>query len=72
MVSRLFGLLFLFALPTVCSCVSYIPFTNQLRTQFHLEPEDIKRVQFYTSADFSLRRDVTSEGSKLTPGGVIR
>lgn len=56
----------------VASCTSYIPFTNHLRNQFHLEGDALRGVQFYTSNSFSLRRDITVEGGKPTVGGVVR
>ena len=60
------------ALLCVASCTSYLPFTNHLRNQFHLEGDALRGVQFYVSGRFSLRRDITTEGSKLTVGGIVR
>jgi hypothetical protein len=61
------GLLF-----CLCSCTSYLTFTNRLRNDFHLEPEDMRHVQFYNSAEFSLRRETTVGSAGLTPGGVLK
>lgn len=54
------------------SCTRYIPFTNHLRARFQLDAEGLRRVQYYLSGGFSLRRDVTAESARLTPGGVLR
>jgi hypothetical protein len=60
------------ALLLLSSCASYLPFTNHLRNDFHLGVEDMRRVQFYVSDEFNLRRDTTAENARLSPGGVVR
>lgn len=62
----------LLLLSTLVSCTSYIPFTNHLRGEFHLDNEALRHVQFYVSSNVVLRRDLPLDGGKLTIGGVVR
>jgi len=49
-------------------CASYVPFTEELRTQNDLKEAELRNLQFYTSSDVILRREATSTGRQITPG----
>ncbi|MFO0615316.1 MAG: DNA-directed RNA polymerase [Polyangiaceae bacterium] len=47
-------------------CASYVPFTAELQTEHHLVAKDIKNLQFYTSHEIRLRRELTSDSRQIT------
>ncbi len=49
-------------------CASYVPFTEELRTQNDLREAELRNLQFYTSSEVTLRREATSTGRQITPG----
>ncbi|NUP11523.1 MAG: DNA-directed RNA polymerase [Polyangiaceae bacterium] len=49
-------------------CASYVPFTQELRSQHKLESGDLKNLQFYNSHEIRLRREVERGGGQVTPG----
>lgn len=57
-------------LATLSACTSYLPFTNHLRNQFHIDTEGLRHVQFYVSGNVVLRRDLELSGRR-TIGGVV-
>ena len=48
------------------SCSPKIPFTQTVRDQYQLTPEEIKGIQFYLSDPITLRRGETNEQQKTT------
>lgn len=60
------GLLFLLG-----SCSPKIPFTQAIRDQYKLSPEEIKGVQFYVSDPISLRRGESNEQQKSMEDGKL-
>lgn len=64
--------IFFFAvLLTVSSCKNLVPYTDSLRKQNGWTDDDIKRIQFYTSRDVVLQRQL-STGETAIEGGKIR
>ena len=58
-------------LTTLAGCgPSRVPFTQNLREKYQLKPEELKRIQFYTSNDLILRRG-ENKNSKETEGGEL-
>src|SRR5688572_25678009 len=49
-------------------CASYVPFTEELRTQNDLREAELRNLQFYTSDEVVLRREASSTGRQITPG----
>lgn len=49
-------------------CASYVPFTEELRTQNDLHEAELRNLQLYVSDDIVLRREATSTGRQITPG----
>lgn len=47
---------------------STVPFTQQLREQYHLSPDELRAIQFYTSNTFVLRRGETGDKKETTNG----
>lgn len=45
-----------------------VPFTHEMRLQHNLSNEDLKNLQFYISHTVTLRRELESGGSQVTPG----
>jgi hypothetical protein len=58
----------------VCAtgCSSFVPFTYELRAQHRLSDDEVKNLQFYTSHQITLRREVQSEDREVTPGHKLR
>src|SRR5579883_649743 len=54
------------------SCTPYIPFTNRIRNDYILDDGGLKRIQYYVSDEFYLRRDSAAESSHVTPGGTLK
>jgi len=53
-------------------CSSFVPFTYELRAQHRLSDDEVKNLQFYTSHQITLRREVQSEDRQITPGHKLR
>lgn len=53
-------------------CSSFVPFTYELRSQHRLSDDEVKDLQFYTSHQITLRREVQSEDREITPGHKLR
>ncbi|MFO0587824.1 MAG: hypothetical protein U0441_09810 [Polyangiaceae bacterium] len=53
-------------------CASYVPFTYEMRSQHRLTDDEVKDLQFYTSHQITLRREVQSEDREITPGHKLR
>lgn len=53
-------------------CASYVPFTYEMRSQHRLSDDEVKDLQFYTSHQITLRREVQSEDREITPGHKLR
>lgn len=49
-------------------CASYVPFTEELRTQNDLREAELRNLQFFTSDEVVLRREASSTGRQITPG----
>lgn len=49
-------------------CASYVPFTQELRDQHHLQTADLKNLQFYNSHTITLRHEVERGGREVTGG----
>jgi len=60
------GLLFSFS-----ACSPKIPFTQAVREQYKLTPEELKGIQFYLSDPVALRRGEANENQKSTEDGKL-
>ena len=49
-------------------CASYVPFTQELRNEHKLAPDDLKNLQFYNSHTITLRRELARGDSQVTGG----
>lgn len=58
----------------LCStgCSSFVPFTYELRASHHLTDDEIRNLQFYSSHEITLRREVQSQDRQITPGHKLR
>lgn len=61
----------LFALLST-GCSSFVPFSYELRSGHHLADDEVKDLQFYSSHEITLRREVQSEDRQITPGHKLR
>lgn len=55
----------------IVSCSPKIPFTQAIRDQYKLTPEELKGIQFYLSDPLALRRGETNENQKTTEDGKL-
>lgn len=53
-------------------CSSFVPFTYELRSGHHLTDGEVKDLQFYSSHQITLRREVQSQDRQITPGHKLR
>lgn len=53
-------------------CSSFVPFTYELRAGHRLTDGEVKDLQFYSSHEITLRREVQSEDRQITPGHKLR
>lgn len=60
--------LLLGALCAGSGCASYVPFTQELRDQHHLDAKQLQNLQFYNSHPIVLRREVDRGNSQVTSG----
>ncbi len=63
---RLVALLFTLALGT--GCASYMPFTQELRSEYDLADTDLENLQFYNSHTITLRRELSRDSRRITGG----
>ncbi|UQA61751.1 DNA-directed RNA polymerase [Polyangium aurulentum] len=57
------------ALALVASgCRSFVPFTHEIRNEYHLTDAEVRNLQFYVSSTVTLRREIESGGRQVTPG----
>jgi hypothetical protein len=47
-------------------CASYVPFTAELQTEHHLVTKDLQNLQFYTSHEIRLRRELANDSRQIT------
>ena len=67
-----FQMLVLIALSTIfISCSPKIPFTQSIRDQYKLSPQEIKHIQFYLSDPIVLKRGESKENQKTTDDGTL-
>jgi hypothetical protein len=69
--AALFASSLVFALLST-GCSSYVPFTYELRSAHRLTDDEVKNLQFYSSHEITLRRQVQSEDRQITPGHKLR
>jgi hypothetical protein len=60
-----------FALFSLVSCAPKVPFTQQIRDQYKLSPEEMRSIQFYLSDPVILRRAEESVSEKKTDEGKL-
>ncbi len=65
-----FTVFFLSILLTVASCKNLVPFTDSLRKQNNWSNNDVKRIQFYTSRDVILQRQITTDETAIEGGKI--
>lgn len=53
-------------------CSSMVPFSYELRAGHNLTHDEVKNLQFYSSHEITLRREVQSQDSQVTPGHKLR
>ncbi len=56
---------------SLSACSSKIYFTQAIRDQYKLTPEELKGIQFYLSDEIILRRGETNENQKSTEDGKL-
>jgi hypothetical protein len=54
------------------SCASRIPFTQEVRQQYTLTDQELRSIQFWTSDDIILHRDVTDASEVGTDRGTLK
>lgn len=54
----------------VSSCKNLVPFTNNLRDQFNLTEQKMRKIQFYVSTDIVLQREVSNANTKIESGKI--
>jgi hypothetical protein len=53
-------------------CSSFVPFTYELRSAHRLTDDEVRNLQFYSSHEITLRREVQSQDRQITPGHKLR
>jgi len=56
----------------IVSCAPRMPFTQEVRDQYKLTDDELKSIQFYTSSDIVLYRDVTDKSEVGTDRGTLK
>jgi len=65
------SIIFLFSiLLTVTSCKNLVPYTDSLRTQHGWSDSQIRKIQFYTSRDVILQRQVSTDETAIEGGKI--
>lgn len=49
-------------------CATMVPFTHEMRVEHDLSDDEVSQLQFYTSHDIKLRREVKSKGRRIDDG----
>jgi len=70
MKTPIIGLSVLFAI-LMASCSPKIPFTQSIREQYKLTPEELRGIQFYVSDQIVLRRAESNTAQKTTEEGRL-
>lgn len=52
------------------SCKNLVPYSNNLRDQFNLNEQQIRKIQFYVSTEIVLQREVSSANTKIESGKI--
>lgn len=63
-------LLFLFALVSFSSCSNLSPFTQSMYEKYDWTEDELQRIQFYSSDDIVLKRELTSGSKEIINGDV--
>ncbi|MEZ4298380.1 MAG: hypothetical protein R3B70_25740 [Polyangiaceae bacterium] len=53
-------------------CASYVPFTYEMRMEHRLTNDEVQNLQFYSSHEIKLHREVESQDRQVTPGHKLR
>ncbi len=64
-------LAFIFIPLLISSCSQILPYTDQLRDQFDLTPENMMKVQFYTSSNIILEKSHSSGNQTTGTAGEL-
>ncbi len=67
----LFSLLAILVVLTSMSCSPKIPFTQAIREQYKLTPDEMKGIQFYLSDPVTLQRAEADASEKTTESGTL-
>jgi hypothetical protein len=62
---------FTFGLFLFAACSPKVPFTQAIRDQYKLTPDDLKHIQFYISDPVYLRRGASEANEKTTDQGTL-
>lgn len=65
------SLVFFAALLLITSCATRVPFTDQLKEEFDLSPENLMKVQFFTSAVIILEKSSSSGNQSTGNDGAL-
>lgn len=71
MKSKFLGAMFLIIGMLIASCSPKIPFTQSARDQYKLSPEEIGKIQFYTSDAIILRKGASEKGKTTEDGKLV-
>ncbi len=66
--SRLAALAFAALAFVASGCRSFVPFTHEIRNEYHLTDAEVRNLQFYVSSTVTLRREIEQGGRQVTPG----
>lgn len=55
----------------LAGCGMKVPYTDQIKEEYNLSEENIRKVQFYTSATIILQRKNAVENQETTEGGAL-
>lgn len=47
-------------------CASYVPFTAELQSEHKLAPKELQNLQFYTSHEIRMRRELANDSSQVS------
>lgn len=56
---------------TALSCSQRIPYNDDIRKEYDLTAENLKKVQFYTSSQIILQKSVQSGSQEISQGGKL-
>jgi hypothetical protein len=63
-------MLFLFIAGSLASCKNLVPYTDAMKTQHNWGNEQVKAIQFYTSHDIVLRRELAQGTTEIVQGKI--